>query len=219
MPPRAVIFDHDGTLVDSYEGIARCMRLTCRDLGKPEMSEEEVQGSIGPTLEARFAELWGEGAAEEAARVYRSHYEVHFISGTRILPGVTETLAALAERGIGMACVSNKSRGYCVRQLEHFGLMERMEVVYAAKQGLPSKPDPAMVHAALRDLGTAPEEAVLVGDTPIDVEAARAAGVAAWVVKSRYTPAEVIARARPDKVINEFREILPALEAEGAFLS
>ncbi|MEK6710896.1 MAG: HAD family hydrolase [Nitrospinota bacterium] len=208
MPLRAILFDHDGTLVDSYPGIALCMRLTCRDLGKPEMTEEEVQASIGPTLEERFAELWGPVAAAEAARIYRSHYEVHFLSGTRLLEGVKPTLDALAARGIPMACVTNKSWNYCVRQLEHFGLRERMRVVYGNLQGFPPKPNPAMVLAALEVLGVGPQEAVLVGDTAIDVRTAHAAGVQAWVVPSAYTPREDIEKERPHKMLKNFRKIL-----------
>ncbi|MBI3129234.1 MAG: HAD-IA family hydrolase [Candidatus Tectomicrobia bacterium] len=208
MPPRAILFDHDGTLVDSYPGIALCMRLTCRDLGKPEMTDEEVSASIGPTLEDRFTELWGGETAREAARIYRAHYAVHFLSGTRLLDGVKCTLEALEARGVPMACVTNKSWNYCVRQLEHFGLHERMKVVYGNLQGFPPKPDPAMALAALEVLGVPPEEAVLVGDTAIDVRTAHAAGVQAWVVPSEYTSIESIERAKPHKILKNFKKIL-----------
>ena len=208
MPVRAILFDHDGTLVDSYPGIARCMRLTCRDLGKPEMTEEEVRGSIGPTLEDRFAELWGEGQAAEATRIYRAHYAVHFLTGTRLLEGVKPTLEALAARGVPMACVTNKSWDYCVRQLEHFGLLGWMRVVYGNRQGFPPKPDPAMALAALEVLGVPPGEAVLVGDTAIDVRTARSAGVQAWVVPSEYTSREAIKQKHPHKMLENFEKIL-----------
>lgn len=211
MSIRAVIFDHDGTLVDSYEGIAECMRLTCRDLGKPEMSEPEILASIGPTLENRFTELWGEEAAERGVRIYRAHYEKHFLSGTRVLPGVLDTLEQIAAKRIPMACVTNKTYTYAVQQLEHFHLLERMSVVYGNRQGLPPKPDPAMVHAAIGKLGITPEEAVLVGDTPIDVTAARAAKVQSWVVLGSYASLDSIRRAGPDKIFHRFSEILKFL--------
>ena len=177
MPIRAILFDHDGTLVDSYEGIARCMSLTCQDLGKPEMSEDEVRASIGPSLENRFTDLWGAETSEIAAKIYRSHYEKNFISGTRLLPGVKETLDAIAHKNLIIACVTNKTWSYCVRQLEHFGLIGRIDAVFGAKQGLPPKPDPAMLQAALDRFQISPDEAAMVGDTPIDVAAARAADV------------------------------------------
>lgn len=211
MPIRAVLFDHDGTLVDSYAGIARCMQLTCRDLEKPEMSNAEILASIGPTLENRFAELWGEKVAEEACRIYRAHYESHFLTGTELISGVAETLEAVEKRGLAIACVTNKSRNYCLRQLEHFGLLSKMQVVYANQQGIPPKPDPAMVFAALGDLDIPPEEAVLVGDTPIDVATAKAAGVGAWAVRSRYTPEAALEKSGPDRIFNALPEILENL--------
>lgn len=211
MKIKGILFDHDGTLVDSYEGIATCMRLTCRDLGEPEMTDEEVRASIGPTLEDRFTELWGEKVAVEAARIYRAHYEIHFLSGTRILAGVKETLDAIFERGIPIGCVTNKTWQYCIRQLEHFGLMERMQTVIGFKQGYPAKPDPAMVHAALQKIGVRPEHAALVGDTPIDIAAARAAGVQAWVVQSQYASTEEIERAKPDLHFENLPKVLEFL--------
>ena len=208
MPIRAILFDHDGTLVDSYEGIARCMSLTCRDIGKPEMSEEEVRASIGPSLEERFTDIWGTEISESAAKIYRAHYETHFISGTRILPGVKETLDAIARKNILIACVTNKTWTYCVRQLEHFGLMNRMVAVIGAKQGLPPKPDPAMLHAALDKLQVSHGEAAMVGDTPIDVAAARAAGVEAWAVRGEFATLGEIKKASPDKYFETISQII-----------
>ncbi len=211
MAIRGILFDHDGTLVDSYEGIEKCMQLTCRDLGKPEMTNAEIRASIGPTLEDRFTELWGAETTTEAARIYREHYEIHFVSGTRLLPGVAETLNAIAARRIPIACVTNKTWNYCVRQLEHFGLMERMDAVIGFKQGYPAKPDPAMLHAALKEIRIDPEDAVMVGDTPIDVAAAHAAGVRAWVVRSAYSTREEIECARPDQYFDQITNILDLL--------
>jgi phosphoglycolate phosphatase len=211
MTIKGILFDHDGTLVDSYNGIATCMRLTCRDLGEPEMTDEEVRASIGPTLEDRFTEMWGEKVAVEAARIYREHYETYFVSGTRLLSNVPETLDAIAAKGIPIACVTNKTWNYCVRQLEHFGLMDRMNVVIGFKQGYPPKPDPAMLNAALEKIGVGPGEAAMVGDTPIDVAAARAAGVQAWVVRSEYATSEEINRAGPDEYFEKISNVLDFL--------
>ncbi|MEE9240135.1 MAG: HAD family hydrolase [bacterium] len=211
MAIRGIIFDHDGTLVDSYEGIARCMQLTCHDLGEPDMTQEELHASIGPTLEDRFTELWGEKVAAKAARIYRGHYESHFVSGTRLLAGVAETLDAIAEKGILIACATNKTQHYCVRQLEHFGLMERMDIVIGFKQGFPPKPDPAMLQAALEKMGIAPDDAAMVGDTPIDVAAARAAGVRAWAVRSDFSTREEMERAGADLHFEQITNILDFL--------
>ncbi|MBT3435071.1 MAG: HAD family hydrolase [Nitrospinaceae bacterium] len=208
MKIRAILFDHDGTLVDSYEGIARCMHLTCRDLGKPELNDAEVRASIGPTLENRFAELWGSEISEHAAKVYRSHYEIHFISGTKLIEGVRETLDAIADMGFLIACVTNKTQTYCVRQLEHFDLMKRMECVVGARQGYAPKPDPAMILAVLEKLDLTPEEAVMVGDTPIDVAASHAAGVQAWAVGGNYASKDELNLAEPNHFFEDITKVI-----------
>ncbi len=211
MAIRALLLDHDGTLVDSYEGIEKCMRLTCRDLGVPPMTDEEVLASIGPTLEERFTELWGAEVAEEAVRVYRAHYEIHNVAGTRIMPGAKDTLAALARRGIEMACVSNKTWFFCERQLEHVGLAPYIRKVFGHRQGYAPKPDPAMLLAAMELLGVKAGEVAMVGDTATDVHAARNASIPAWIVRGEYARPEEIRAAGPDAYLEKLDDVLELL--------
>lgn len=211
MEIRAIIFDHDGTLVDSYKGIAHCLQLTCHDLGKPKLTEEEILASIGPTLEERFAQLWGEMEAEKGARLYRDHYEKHFLNGSRLIPGVKDTLDAIDAKGVHMACVTNKTWNYCLRQLEHFRLAGKMKVIYGNKQGLRAKPEPDMLFAALDYLKIEPKEAVMVGDTPIDVATAKAAGVRPWAVQSQYASREKLENAGPEKIFEKIADIIDCI--------
>ncbi len=204
---RALLLDHDGTLVDSYEGIARCMRLTCRDLGVPEMTEEEILASIGPTIEERFAELWGEDAAGEAAAIYRSHYEARGAAGVRVLPGVKKTLETLSRRGILMACVSNKAWFFCKGQLDRAGLLPFIQAVVGHRQGHPPKPAPDMLFAAMKALGARPEETLMIGDTATDVRAARNASIPAWIVKGRYARREEIRKSNPDRYLESLADL------------
>ena len=211
MKIRAIIFDHDGTLVESYKGIAQCLQLTCNDLGKPKLTEDEILASIGPTLEERFAQLWGEMAAEEGARLYREHYEKHFLTGSCLIPGVKDTLDEIEAKGLLMACVTNKTWNYCLRQLEYFELADKMMVIYGNGQGFRTKPEPDMLFAALNHMKVKPDEAVMVGDTPIDVATAKAAGVRPWAVQSRYTSLEVLENADPEKIFDKFADIIDCI--------
>ncbi len=208
MAIRALLLDHDGTLVDSYEGIAKCMRLMCRDLGVPEMSDAEILASIGPTLEDRFTELWGGDMAEEAVRIYRSHYKVHNAAGTHIIPGVKKTLETLAHRGIRMACVSNKAWFFCKEQLEHVGLLPYIQTVFGHRQGYAPKPDPEMLFAAIESLEVKPDEVVMVGDTTTDLQAARNASIPAWIIKGKYSQHSEIRKLNPDKYLEKLEDIL-----------
>lgn len=208
MSIRALLLDHDGTLVDSYEGIAKCMRLMCRDLGVPEMSDAEILASIGPTLEDRFTQLWGEDMAEEAVRIYRSHYKIHNAAGTHIIPGVKKTLETLSQRGIQMACVSNKAWFFCKEQLAHVGLLPYIDAVFGHRQGYAPKPAPEMLFAAIESLNAKPEEVVMVGDTTTDLQAARNASIPAWIIKGKYSRHEEIIKSNPDKYLEKLEDIL-----------
>ncbi len=211
MTIRALLLDHDGTLVDSYEGIAKCMRLMCRDLGVPEMTDEEILASIGPTLEERFTELWGEDMANEAVLIYRSHYKVHNIAGTHIIPGAKKTLETLAHRGIQMACVSNKTWFFCKEQLEHVGLLPYIRTVFGHRQGYAPKPDPEMLFAAIKLLEVKPEEVVMVGDTTTDIQAARNASIPVWIIQGKYSQAAEIKKLNPDRYLEKLEDILDLL--------
>ena len=208
MSIRAILLDHDGTLVDSYDGIAKCMRLMCRDLGVPEMSDAEILASIGPTLEERFTQLWGEDRANEAVRIYRSHYKVHNVAGTHIIPGVKKTLETLAQRGIQMACVSNKAWFFCKEQLEHVGLLPYIRAVFGHRQGYAPKPAPEMLFAAIKSLEAKPEEVVMVGDTTTDLLAARNASIPAWIIKGKYSQHDNIMKLNPDRYLEKLEDIL-----------
>jgi len=208
MTIRAILFDHDGTLVDSYEGIAKSLQLTCKDIHKPTLNQNEILASIGPTLEKRFKELWGEKIGEKAVPIYRKHYKQHFIHGTKILPKVESTILTLKSKKYLLGCITNKTYSYAKKQLIHFRLFDKMEVVYGNLQGFQPKPNPEMIEAALKKLKVSREETVLIGDTPIDILAAKASGIQSWAILGKYASEESIQNANPDKILFEFDEIL-----------
>tara|TARA_B100001123_G_C15137269_1_gene957942 strand:+ start:273 stop:908 length:636 start_codon:yes stop_codon:yes gene_type:complete len=205
---RAILFDHDGTLVDSYEGIAKSLQLTCKDIDKPTLNQDQILASIGPTLETRFRELWGKEIGEKAVPIYRKHYKQHFIYGTKILPKVKNTILSLKSRKYLLGCVTNKTYSYAKEQLIHFNLFDKMEVVYGNLQGFQPKPNPEMIEEALKKLNVSREETVLVGDTPIDILAAKASGIQSWAILGKYASEESIKNTNPDKILIEFDEIL-----------
>ena len=205
---RAILFDHDGTLVDSYEGIAKSLQLTCKDIDKPTLNQDQILASIGPTLETRFRELWGKEIGEKAVPIYRKHYKQHFINGTKILPKVKSTILSLKSRKYLLGCVTNKTYSYAKEQLIHFNLFDKMEVVYGNLQGFQPKPNPEMIEEALKKLKVSREETVLVGDTPIDILAAKASGIQSWAILGKYASEESIKNTNPDKILIEFDEIL-----------
>ena len=178
-----VVFDWDGTLMDSAGLIASCIQAACRDLGLPEPTPAEARWVIGlgilasvrhvaPTLpEDRHAEL-GE------------RYRRHFLAREHEAPlfeGIPALLASLQGRGARLAVATGKSRRGLERALEASGLAGRFEATRCADEGFP-KPHPDMVHALLEATGVEPARALMIGDTTHDLELAANAGIDAVAV-------------------------------------
>jgi phosphoglycolate phosphatase len=174
---RAVVFDLDGTLVDSYGPIATSLNAARAAFGLAPVPESQVRREVGHGLETLVARHLGAGNVAEGVRVFRATYEDVFAAGTRPLPGVPEVPAELAARGIRLAVASNKPARFGRRIVAQVGLGEAIAVVLGPDCGVPTKPDPAMLRRAMRELGVVPDETIYVGDMPLDVVTAREAGV------------------------------------------
>ena len=181
---RALIFDLDGTLIDSKQDLIRSVNAMLRELGRGELPEETISGYIGhgaPVLVARA--LGGEGTDEERQRAlefFLRYYEEHKMDTTRAYPGVAETLEKLAS--VPMAVLTNKPVRISVRILAGMGLSKYFRAIYGGNSFETKKPDPLGARTILRELGTDGREALLVGDSEVDVQTARNAGTLAAAV-------------------------------------
>ena len=175
--PVAVLFDMDGTLVDSQPGIVAAMNATLRALGEPERDEADLRARIGPPLQVTLGNLLGRppGEVDEIAAGYRERYRETMREGTFVYPGIPALLADLDAAGHPLAVATSKAQPLAEELLDHLGLGPW----FAAIRGPvpPSHEDKAgTVGRALEALGT--EAAVLVGDRHHDVTGARAHGLA-----------------------------------------
>ncbi|HET6574797.1 MAG TPA: HAD-IA family hydrolase [Fimbriiglobus sp.] len=215
MPTRAVLLDFDGTLADSFDAIAASTNHVRRAYGWPDLPEREVRRYVGLGLAQLMADLVPNAPADAAVALYREHHPTVMLAGTRLMPGVADTVATLAARGYRLAVCSNKRVEFTRGLVEHLGLRPAIaEVLGPEDVGGQAKPDPAMLLEALRRLGDSPAEAVYVGDMAVDVHAGRAAGVPVWLVLGGATGRESAADARPDRVLGSFaemKELLPRL--------
>jgi phosphoglycolate phosphatase len=134
------------------------------------------------------------------------------LSGTRLMPGVRETIPELARRGLKLAVCSNKRAEFTRRLVETLGLASAFATVLGPEDaaGRP-KPDPLMLLEALRRLGVSADRAVYVGDMAIDVHTAKAAGIPVWLVPGGATGKESAAAAGPDRVLAAFTDLLELL--------
>ncbi|MBW7922181.1 MAG: HAD-IA family hydrolase [Rubellimicrobium sp.] len=212
MTARLVIWDVDGTLVDSADEIAAAMAAAFADEGLAAPAPAAVRGIIGLTLPVAFDHLHpGLGAARVGRLVdgYRAHFHRrHAEKGVaplfRGIRAVLDDLAAAGETHLAVA--TGKSRASVMPILDGHGLTGLFASIQVSDDH-PSKPHPSMVRAAMAETGASPRRTVMVGDTSFDMDMARAAGVAALAVAWGYHRAETLAA---DLVARDVAD-LPAL--------
>ena len=211
MPPRAVLFDFDGTLADSFDAIIASVNFVRNSFGLPPLPGETVRKFIGHGLVQLMHDLCPGAPFEEAIARYRDHHARTMEAGTRLFPGVPDTLTELTRRGFKLALCSNKAVGFTrelVRMLKVDGFFA--EVLGPEDVQNRPKPDPAMLVEACCRMGVAPADAVYVGDMSVDVLAGHAAGIPVWLVHVGLVGDGGIA-VEPEKVLGNFAEMLEYL--------
>lgn len=176
------IFDLDGTLLDTLQDLAASTNFALRQHGMPEHSIDDVRQFVGNGVRLLMERAVPGGAAnpdfEATFATFREHYMHHSLDTTRPYSGITETLAELKERGCRLAVVSNKMMAATVELCRHF-FPNVIEVAIGEHEaeGIRKKPAPDTVFAALKQLGVAKDDAVYVGDSDVDIQTARNAGL------------------------------------------
>jgi len=186
---RAVIFDLDGTLIDSIELIVRSYEHAVLEHGLPSPGRSEWLRWLGTPLKHQFSLLVGECEDQEARvealiRTYRAWNLAHHDELVKPYRGVTEAVARLAADGRILGIVTSKMRASAQRGMLHVGLEPQwFQAVVGLEDTARHKPDPAPLLLALEQLGVAPEQAIYVGDSPHDAACAQAAGATAMAVR------------------------------------
>jgi len=215
-PLRLVLFDCDGTLVDTQAAVIGAMGAAARAHGLPAPTADAVRASIGMPLERAALRLFpglDEAGALSLASAYKRHYDAEHAAGrttAALYPGAADALDALEATGALLGIVTGKSRRGLAGVLETHGWTGRFVTVQTGDDPGPGKPAPDMVHRALAETGAAPGEAVVVGDTIFDMEMARAAGVAPIGVGWGYHAAEHLRAAGAEAIVERY-DVLPGV--------
>jgi HAD superfamily hydrolase (TIGR01509 family) len=175
LPTRAVLFDLDGVLVDTYEAWLALVQTTARHFHAPQVTRRAFDATWGQSVEDDTRELVPGPTVAEVTAHYNAHFREH-VGAIVVNPEARSTLLALRSRGIGTACVTNSPAPLAREILAAAGLGDTLDTVLAAGDVPQPKPAPDMVLAACRRLRAAPAEALLVGDSRFDEAAASAAG-------------------------------------------
>ena len=214
MSPRAFLFDLDGTLVDEFEAIHRRYVHTLTRLGLAAPSAAQVRAAVGGGLENGLSQFVPAERLDEALRVYRARWAETVLDGARLMPGALELLGDLGRRGASLAVITNKpgpaSRALCA----HLGISAFISVVVGAEDTPWLKPRPELSARVLALLGAPAAAAVLVGDSPYDIQAAHNGGMAAWCVPTGTHGEGALRAAGADRVFADLAAIgrhLPGL--------
>ena len=209
---RALIFDLDGTLIDSKLDLALAVNAVLAEMDREPLPHEQIFGYIGQGAPSLIARALGNGATEEECRwgleFFIQYYSLHKLDNTAPYPGVRETLDALS--GMPMAVLTNKPVGASRGILQGLGLARNFRIIYGGNSFERKKPDPMGIETILQEFAAAPAQVMVVGDSEIDVQTARNAGT--WICGVTYGfGSHRFDEFPPDLIVDNLTELLPHL--------
>ena len=210
---RALIFDLDGTLIDSGLDLALAVSATIQKMGRAPLDHQQIFACVGHGAQHLITQVLGPSATEAECRTglayFLTYYREHMLDNTVTYPGVREGLAAL--EGLPMAVLTNKPVRFSQQLLEGLGLARYFRYIYGGNSFRTKKPDPAGMQTLLRDFAVAPEQAMLVGDSDVDVQTARNSG--SWACGVSYGLGTAgFAQYPPDLMVDTLTELAEYLD-------
>ena len=203
-----ILFDLDGTLIDSGHDIAQSVNQVLRDLDLPALALDEVLGFVGDgvrrLMECTLHHL-GREDLDRQIKHFRRHYRDHLLDHTRPYPGVVDLLERL--KGTALGVVTNKPGGMARAILAGLGLSRHFAAVIGGDEAGSIKPQPQPLLLACQQLGFPPEAGIMIGDYHNDIEAGRAAGMATCGVLWGFVGSEAVRAARPDHLCTQVSEL------------
>lgn len=212
---KLIVFDWDGTLMDSEARIVACIQAAFRDVGEPPPTRERARNIIGLGLDEAMAVLWPEAEIVERQRVV-DRYRFHFLGGdqtpSELFRGARETIEWLGERGYLLAVATGKSRRGLNESLTSTALAHAFHATRCADETF-SKPNPEMLFQIMNELGVGATDTLMVGDTEYDLEMARSAGTGALAVCYGVHEPERLLRLDPLGCLSSLHDIPRWLES------
>jgi len=203
---RAVLFDLDGTVMDSTDAIVESHFHTFDTLGLPRPARDLIIGTIGFPMEKQVP-MMTDHDPEVFIPIYRAWYEANSPAMTVLLPGVEETFADLHGRGVRMGFVTSKKRAAAEMLMEHLGALHYMDARIGPMDVTHHKPHPEPVEKAMAQLGVRPEETAFVGDMHFDILAGQAAGALTLAVTTGYETRAQLEALHPAGVYDSMLEV------------
>ncbi|MEO5352200.1 MAG: phosphoglycolate phosphatase [Magnetococcus sp. XQGC-1] len=224
IPARAILFDLDGTLVDSAPDLCHAMNHVLALRHSPSLELGQVRHLVGHGARALLARgFWGEAAEpptadplfEEAVTLFLDHYRAHLTDHSAPYPGALQALQTLRQRGLPLAVVTNKPEALARSMLEQLHMQSLFDHVVGGDTLTERKPSAEPLLHVLRQLNIPPSLALMVGDSSTDLEAARAAGCPVLLMSHGYSQGIDVNQLHPDGVLDHFDQLPHVVCAAG----
>jgi phosphoglycolate phosphatase len=214
MQPELLVFDLDGTMIDSKLDLALSVNAARADLNLPPLGDNIVFSYVGngaPVLIRKaIGEQYGEAQLQRSLEFFLNYYRQHMLDNTRLYPGAAEALQRLQAAGVRMAVLTNKPVRFSRELLRGLGVLDRFQLVYGGNSFETKKPHPEGLSQAMAELGVPPEQTMVVGDSAVDVRTARNAGAWACGVTYGFQP-ETFAEEPPDLLVDSLPQLADLL--------
>jgi len=210
LPYKLIVFDWDGTVIDSNKRIIHCFQVAIEELGLAARDDEQIRSIIGLSMSAAMYHLYDNKINDELIDTFVQHYRAHYFSNlpipTPLFPEVSETLEQLEEAGYWLAVATGKGTIGLQKSIQDSGLTGRFHSTRTAEQTR-SKPHPQMLHEIMVECDKTPEETLMIGDSTFDLEMANNAKVASIAVTCGAHSVERLQQHAPLTCLQQIREL------------
>lgn len=205
---KMIIYDLDGTLVDTREDIVRSINYLREVMEMPPLPSREIEAFVGYGLHHLLAsclKTHDSTVIQKAAPIYRNYYAKHMLDSSRLYQDAYEMLEGLKSRI--QIVFTNKPNPFTKDLLNSLNVLNYFQWVIAGDSEFPKKPAPDAVYQMMEKFNVSSEEILFVGDSPIDIQTARAAKVNVWVLAHGFSTRSELAEAKPDAIYDSFQRL------------
>lgn len=213
---KLIIYDLDGTLVDTREDIALSANYMLTQMQAPQLPHDEIARYVGRGvfhLIKNCLKTDDQRQIDKGIKIYRKYYGEHMLDHSKLYPGAKQTLQAFDSRK--QVVLTNKPNPFSRELLEALGVAKYFSEIIAGDSNFPKKPDPAAIFAMQQRFDASSSETLFVGDSAVDIETARNAGVPIVVVTHGFSNETELKAARPDGIVKNFHQLTEWMSKKG----
>lgn len=213
---KLIIYDLDGTLADTRRDIADSANHMLREMGREPLAQKEIEGYVGKGLTQLIQgclKTENPKKIEKGAKLYRRYYGEHMLDHTVLYPKIKEILDYFKSRS--QAVLTNKPEPFTTQILSELGIKHYFFKIVAGNSGYPKKPDPASLHDLMKSAAAGPQESLFIGDSAVDIETSRNAGIEIAVVSHGFEDEKSLRAAGPDWLGTDIEALIQYAKESG----